>query len=332
MQYVQQHPASFIISAASILERTIEMIIRKKEVDFIDTLCHTKRVDEKMHWELLVKDKAFISVVLVSFLAGCAPQPIKPQQPLCVGKSSIQEAAAALALQRQNLQPFRASAECTISWIDDQGKKRDEPVRSAAIAFVPDSKVDFIGQLLFKEARFGANESEFWLRIKAELDTYWWGSRAQAAQCRQGLIVNPDSLVEALGIVDIGPDWKLFHRDGFDIVSLHESGRIVKRAYINACDYRVEQIEYFDDEQVLRVQVQLGEYAAGETGIVAPTRIRAASFNRMGREESAVLIRLKNIRLLPPEQIGRKLFVRPGRDGYANVYRLDENCEFTEEE
>lgn len=273
-----------------------------------------------------------LSGLILAFLAGCTPPPTKPAELHCPGKATVQEAAALLNLQKQNLQPFRASAECTISWRDENGKKRNEPVRGANIAFVPDNKVEFIGELLFKELRFGANEKEFWLRVKAELDTCWWGTRAQAAQCRDGLIVNPDSLVEALGIMNITPNWKMFYRDGYDILSCYEAGRMKKRIYINACDYRIEQIEYFDAEQIKKVSVELGDYAVGETGITAPTRIRVVSYDRMAQEESAALIRLKNIRPLPPEQRGKKLFVRPGRDGYEHVYRLDENCEFIEEQ
>ncbi|MCI0498710.1 MAG: hypothetical protein L0Y36_03380 [Planctomycetales bacterium] len=276
---------------------------------------------------------AFILFGLIPvLLAGCAQPPIEPGKLLCPGKPTLDEAAAMLALQRHNLQPFRAAAECTVSWRDENGKKREEPIRGAVMAFVPDNKLDFLGELVFKEVRFGTNETEFWLRVKAELDTCWWGTRAQAAQCREGLIVNPDSLVEALGIMDVTPDWKMFYRGGCDILSCYDAGKIKKRIYVNACDYRIKRIEYFDAEQVRKVSVELEDYAVGETGITTPTRIRIASFDRMGQEESAMLIRLKNIRPLPPDQIGKKLFVRPGRDGYAHVYRLDENCEFTPEE
>ena len=274
-------------------------------------------------------------IVACLFVMGCQPGPRQGGEILCPGKASIDEAIRVLSLQRQNLQPFQANADCTITYRSEDGDERHEPVRGAKMAFVPDTKMYFKGELVFKELRFGTNETEFWLRIKADLedfgDSYWWGARADVKQCPQTLPVNPDNIAEALGIVQVTPDWELSNRDGFDLLTLVENGRIQKRVTVNACDYLIEEIDYFDAEGMKRASVQLKHYAAGENGILVPTWIKVVSYDRMGQSDLAILFELKNIRSLPPERIGKKLFARPDRDGYGHLYRLNEKCEFIEE-
>ena len=285
------------------------------------------------------KIKCVILMVLAGvclFLCGCQPAGVRPGDEMtCPGKPSIEEAIRLLQLQKQNLQPFQASAECVITYQDGEGGQRREPVRSAKIAFVPDEKVYFKGELVFKELRFGTNETEFWLRIKADLedfgDSYWWGARDDLKQCPQTLPVNPDNIAEAIGVIEVTSDWEMTNQDSYDILTLHEDGRIKKRIFINTCDYHIEQIKYFDSEGLKRVSVELNDYSAQENGILVPTRIKIVSYDRVCVPDLAVVFELKNIRPLPPEKIGKKLFKRPGRDGYEHLYRLDENCEFIEE-
>lgn len=268
--------------------------------------------------------------LLVILLCGCGPQTRPIQRPVCPGKATLLEAIEALNLQRQNLQAFRAGADGVISYQKD-GQFRDEPIRGGNLAFVPPDKVYFKGEIVFKEARFGTNEDEFWLRIKYEMDTYWWGSRQTAHKCAGQLIFDPAGIAEAIGIVNVTDDWELFYRDGYDILTLRRDGQISKRIYVNACDYRVELLEYFDTEGRRKVAIELSDYNVDESGIMVPTTIRAASYDDQGLEESAVRFELKNIRPLPADKQGPALFTRPDRDGYGTVLHLNENCEFMEE-
>ncbi len=269
----------------------------------------------------------FLATAMV-ILSGCQKPPVRPKQ-ICPGKPTVQQAAAILQLQKQNVQPMMASADCVMSWCDKKGKKKEERV-SGSMAFVPPDKIFFKGDK-FGEIRFGTNEAEFWLRIKPELDSYWWGSKILADQCDQMLLVNPANIAEALGIVDVTPDWKLIYRDGCDILSLYEDQKLKKRVYVNACDYRIERIEYFDGYGMKKVSVELTAYWAGDDGLMVPSTIRVGSFDSLDAEESSVQIKLKHIRPLPPEKQKKKLFTRPGRDGYEHVYQLNENCDFIEE-
>ncbi|MCE5187349.1 MAG: hypothetical protein LLF76_14615 [Planctomycetaceae bacterium] len=274
-----------------------------------------------------------ITGLLAIMLVGCAPQVRRPihEGPTCPGKPTVAAAVEALALQRNSQQPFQASADGVILWRDEKGKDRDEPIRGGNLAFVPPDKVFFKGSIVFKEARFGTNQQEFWLRIKYELDTYWWGTRTAAQDCIGSLIFDPAQIAEAIGIVDVTPQWKLSYRDGYDILTLYRGRVIGKRIYVDACDYRVSLIEYFDAEGLKQVTIELSEYAAQDSGINVPTRIRAASYDPQGLKQSAVSFTLNNIRPLPPERQKPALFQRPAADGYGTVLRLNDDCQFVQE-
>jgi hypothetical protein len=268
-------------------------------------------------------------------VCGCQPGQRPGGGIICPGKASVEEAIQLLQLQRQNLQPFLASADCTISYRDEDGELRPEPVRNGRMAFVPADKIYFKGDLVFKELRFGTNETEFWLRIKADLedfgDSYWWGTRADVKQCPEILPVNPDNIAEALGIVDVTPDWELVNGQGYDLLTRIEDGRIRKRVTVNPCDSLIEAIDYFDADGMKRVSVQLKDYSAKENGILVPTWIKIISYDRMGVSELEVLFELSHIQSLPPEKQKKGLFTRPGRDGFEHLYRLNEYCDFVEE-
>ncbi len=274
--------------------------------------------------------KRISSILLLGLLvlAGGCPPPgelvIEPGD--CLGKRTIAEALRALALQELNVQAFEAAADCTISWRQADGTEKDENVPGKLI-FVPEENIYFGGSK-FGEVRFGTNESQFWLMVEPELETYWWGEKGLAGACRESLLLNPADIAEAFGIVDVSTAWQLSHRGGFDILDLYEAERHVKRVYVNACDYRIREIEYFDAEGFKRVSIRLADYTTGESGIVVPGRIWVGYFDRLGLEESAVEIRLKHIRYFPPEKQGPKLFVRPEPRGYKEVLKLSEGCEF----
>ena len=266
------------------------------------------------------------------FWTGCQPTVVRPgDKIICPGKSSIEEAVNMLSLQRSNIQPLRASAECTFHYQDENGKEKKQVVNPVAVRFIPPSRIVFRGSE-FGEIGFGANENEFWLRIKPDMDSYWWGTHEQATRCDEAMLINPYNVIEAFGVVEVTTDWQLSHEKGFDILSLFGDGNtIVKRVYVNACDYLTERIEYYDKEGFLAAAVVLGRYTMGTDGIVIPSDIEV-TYYRYGIKEYFVVIKLKHVGpFAPTEKQRRLLFKRPERDGYEYMYRLNDNCEFIEE-
>lgn len=264
---------------------------------------------------------------------GCQPAVVRSDRDIiCPGKSSIQEAVNTLSLRRSNIQPLRASAECTFHYQDDHGKEKKQTVNPVTVRFIPPSRIIFRGSE-FGEIGFGANENEFWLRVKPDWDSYWWGTHDQAAQCDEAMLINPYNVIEALGVVEVTTDWQLSHEKGSDILTLFDSDNtMVKRVYINACDYLTERIEYYDKEGFLAASAVLARYTTGADGIVVPSDIEV-TYYRYGIQKYVVVIQLNHVGpFAPTEKQRRLLFKRPERDGYEHMYRLDGDCEFVEEE
>ncbi|MEN8126212.1 MAG: hypothetical protein ABFR90_00235 [Planctomycetota bacterium] len=268
----------------------------------------------------------------MAFFVGCQPGEIRDGTGMiCPGKASIEEAVRMIDLQRSNVQPLRASAECTFHYQNDKGKEKKQMVDPVTVRFVPPYRIIFRGDE-FGEVGFGANENQFWLRVKPEWDSYWWGTRSQADQCAETMLINPYNVIEALGVVEVTADWQLSHDKGYDILTLFAAGNtLAKRVYVDACDYLVERIEYYDQEGFLKASADLSRYTTGEDGIIVPSVIEA-TYYRYGIKECFVVIKLKHVgSFFPTEKQRRLLFKRPERDGFEHMYKLNDACEFIEE-
>lgn len=281
-------------------------------------------------WTVGMAHPTAVVLLVLAMLCGCQTLPRLDERPTgCAGKATVQEAAAILNAQRQQIAPLQATAKCILSWRDDKGKTRRESF-DAQVRFVPPDEIFFRGDK-FGEIWLGTNTEEFWLRIKVELDTYWYGRREQANACTSDLPLNPSNLTEAMGLAAVDAGWEMFHRDGWDILTQRQDGTPVKRAYVNACTYRIERIEYYSANGDIAAATELADYATSTDGLTLPTTIRMMTLQH-GLEESAAQFELRNIRRFEPTDAQReKLFRRPGRDGYKTVLRLDANCNFTEE-
>ncbi len=279
----------------------------------------------------VISTSAWLSALAIVALTGCqGPQIAAPPTVGCEGMATIYDAAAALAAQREQLIPLQATAQCRMEWRDADGKTQRERF-DAQVRFMPPEKLFFRGHR-FGEIRFGTNAEQFWLRIKPELDTYWYGSRRQAQECSHVLMMNPANLTEALGMVQVDAQWELFHRDGWDLLTERDNGMPVRRVYVDACDYRVRRIEYYDRFGQVTSATELADYITlPRQRLAVPRTIRLVTLYQ-GLEESSVLIELDNIREFSPrpQQI-QNLFQRPDRDGYGTMLRLDEQCNFVEE-
>ncbi len=267
-------------------------------------------------------------IATLTLIAGC--QSLNEtiiDAPDCPGKANIASAVRVLALQRQNIRPFKSKADCVVYFPNAEGKLKPESV-DASIYFVPPSNVYFKGDK-FGEICLGTNDTEFWLRIKPDMDTYWYGAKARAADCVADLPVNPDAVAEGFGMVDITTDWTLFYRDGYDLLDYAENGKKKKRVYVNACTYLINRIEYFDDSGALKASADLTKYTTGENGIVVPSNIYVVNYDELGLESQSMEIKLKHLApFVPTEKQLKKMFARPERDGYKYMKELKDNCEF----
>ena len=274
----------------------------------------------------------------VLLFGGCqAPlkEPLGPEIELLKGKGDIAAAVAAVNAHREFVKPIGAGGNCLIEWFDDDGKPHKENP-GIQLRLVPPDHLYFSGDILGGEAiRLGTNAEEFWFRIKPkEVSSYWWGKRAVARACGGEGQLGPESLLEALGVVEVDETWTLSSRPGYDILTLKgDAGLPVKRIEVDWRDYLVRRIEHFDGSGETSVVVNMSGYTdgAGElAGIVVPTRIAIVYFN-MPNGGLLTDIKLRDLKPFQPTEarMKGKLFKRPSDNGFKNIYELDEDCKFT---
>jgi hypothetical protein len=265
---------------------------------------------------------------------GCQPGAVgSERERLCEGKGSIEEAVSILSLRRQNVGSLQGRADCIFYYKDDKGEEKRKEVSAVNVRFVPPDRILFRGNVFGEVVGFGSNENEFWLRVKPDMDSYWWGTRQQAEDCSEIMLINPYNVIEALGMVDVKTDWELSYQNGYDILTLsRDDGTPLKSVYMDACDYLVSRIEYFDNEGLLKASAALSDYTVGEDGLAVPQSIEVTQY-QFGIREGSVEIQLKHVRPFSPnEEQRRLLFKRPEREGFEHMYRLNDACQFVEEQ
>lgn len=266
---------------------------------------------------------------LLLILGGCAAPPQEPGAPL-PGKATIAEAVAALDARRAALIPLRAGGQCRIKWWDDEDKVHEESC-SIELRVCPPQRVFLVGSgLLGEMIRLGADENAFYLRVKPkEVSAYWGGRRDQLAACGQTLWINPDNLLEALGVVRVDRSWILQHENGTDILTrLSPDGRLAKQIRIDCGGYRVRRIDYHAPGGALAATIEMNDYEAIEGGVVVPTRLEMTVYRSEGKH-AVVTLDLSGVRRFEPTDAQKEKLFRPADTrGFKHVYRLDEHCRF----
>ena len=269
-----------------------------------------------------------VLVVLSLGLAGCAGPPQKGRQAIA-GKATIAEAMETLQQRRAALVPLRSGGQCRIKWFDDEGKRHEESC-SIELRVCPPQRVFLRGSgLLGEMIRLGADENDFYLRIKPkEVSVYWGGRRSLLASCSQTLWINPDSLLEALGVVQIDLSWVLQHDVDTDVLTyLSPEGRVAKVISIDCRDYRPRRIDYHASNGARMATVEMDAYKTVEPGLEVPTQLRMTVYRPQGDTE--VMLELGNVRRFEPTEAQRqRLFRRADTRGFKHIYELDENCRF----
>ena len=132
-------------------------------------------------------------------LAGCVSEVQEPME-ICPGKESAAEALAALQWQSQNVVSLRAKGQCHLQY--SVGRKKHNENLTVTVLLQPPSRIYLQGDaaLVPRAVVLGSNEQEFWLSIRPkEISTHWWGKWSDQ-DSSEGHIINPRTLLEALGI------------------------------------------------------------------------------------------------------------------------------------
>ena len=264
-------------------------------------------------------------VAAMLILAGCVSVVQEPME-VCPGKESVGQALSALQSHSRNMVSLRAKGQCRLQYLVDE-KKRNENLTTTVLVQPPfDIYLQGDASLVSKAVILGSNEQEFWLLLSPkEISTYWWGKWSEQ-DSSEGLVINPKTLLEALGIaeVDVEDDWSLSNEGAFDILTKRDRGVVVKKIYIYSCEYRVRRIEYFDRNGQVVACTELAGYREVSEGFVVPASIKITTYAKDNTEDSlSITLDLKSVRPMEiTEKVRNRYFNRPQPRGIKHERRI----------
>jgi hypothetical protein len=266
----------------------------------------------------------------VALSSGCISQVFAPAK-ACPGKANVVEALEALHQQSKAAAPFKANGQCRMGFVMESGKTRQFNL-PANVWVNPPSEVYVQGQAtLGPQGRIflGTNDLEFWLGIRPEISTFWWGAWSKAAGT-QDLPISPRAVFESLGIAASDPcladpsRWSLSTLSDQDVLTWSDGmGRPVKRLFMERCDYRIARIEYLDQAGHVTVGVELKRYEQVAKGFLVPSRISIVAFAKGRRTQWAALNLDSFMGKNYKEEFRQMYFVRPEPRGFETVIEVD---------
>jgi len=270
----------------------------------------------------------YIAAAILIF-TGCTSQIDKTIR-LCPGKEFTDEALSVLKSRSQYIVPFRATGQCFLRYHTEDHKlsKQNFLIK---LWLNPPTEIYMQGDVAFdpRGVVIGSNESEFWLAIRLkDVSSYYWGTWTEANYVDE-LILSPKMLLEALGFAVIDEseanktDWSLLEEDGFDVLANYDGrGRVLKKLYIDRCDYLVQRIEYLDSAEQPAVVVELARYKQVTNEFVVPTKIKIIKvINGHWKDSVAITLNfIKPVSFTSKQQ--KRLFSRPEPKGFKNIYRI----------
>jgi hypothetical protein len=265
-----------------------------------------------------------ITVLTVLFWAGCAA-PMPKLAPLCPGAESVTGSIVRLRSGCNNVASFKANGRCLLEYYDDQGKRQRENF-SVKLWINPPRQIYMQADVAFdgRAMVLGANEDEFWFSIRPKISSYWWGQWSQLDD-GAGLIINPEILLEAFGITELGSeeDWLLTNDGPYDILIKKTAAVTTRNIYISACNYRAGKIEYFDSSGRLATAVELDKYRLIAGRFWIPQQIRISNFTEQAGRPLKIAMKFTSIKPVnfSDEQL-EAFFTRPQPKGFKNVYRV----------
>ncbi len=269
--------------------------------------------------------RKFLMFIAVPFIfTGCAPKMRKPLL-ICPGKESVADVLVALQLQSQNMTSLYAKGKSRLQYYDN-GKKRKEDL-AIRILVKSSDEIYLRGDMSIvpKAVILGSNKREFWLALKPkEISTYWWGTWSEL-DSSESLLINPKTLLEALGItkIDIGADWFLSNEGPFDILIQRDKGVIIKKIYIYCCDYSTRKIEYFNTNGEILARVEMEEYKKITENFCVPSRIVVTTYGGDNKEDSfSIKLDLNSIKQREFTEKQSDLFKPVSRQGFKHVLKL----------
>jgi hypothetical protein len=257
-------------------------------------------------------------------VTGCAPE-LKHPTPICPGKQSLLQSLDSLKSSSESIISLRATGRCNARfYVEDKKYKESFPV---TLWLNPPAQMRLHGDLFLNPRGIvlGSNEHEFWLAVRPkEISTYHWGLWSEQGSS-ESLMINPKTVLEALGIVAIGGDegWSLSNEGPFDVLGQRNNrGRITKKVYIYSCSYQVSKIEYFSEDGQIVAVTELFKYKEVSKGCFVPRAIKIVTYAPDGRKDS-LEFRLKSVKPYKFDKKKQDIYFRRRKPkGFKHVYRI----------
>ncbi len=276
-------------------------------------------------------------------LCGCPPQ--SPDVPVRSGEVERSLTAIVSTINANNSQidrPLYASAvQVSAQFVDDRGKAHSYSLEGGLLVRSPsDFRLDLRHPLSEPIMQVAANSDEFWLWIRPETSTYWWGRFANVGKpCMDAMPLRPDELADVLGMRplpngrdgSIGPA-RIFG-DKYDrLIYLRRSNDAfsVEREYWveRTSPFLVRLILFRDAMGRRSMNALLDDYrAAWSGGPLVAHKISVYWPQHDGRPEQGRLL-LTIDRWTEPGRISSRAFVRPvsAPEGISRTVQVDAEC------
>ncbi len=268
--------------------------------------------------------------------AGCAPEIREPVE-VVPGKESVAEALSVLKARSQNAVPLLAKGRCLLQYYDAEKKKPKKEPLTVRILVKPPFEIYLQGDatLVPKAVVLGSNEREFWLLMRPkEISTYWLGTWSEKDSSNNRLLINPRTLFEALGIVEIEAEenWSLSNEGAFDVLTKRERGVVIKKIYIYRRDYLAKKILYFDSSGQAVAYTELGDYKEVSEGFFVPTSIKIITYGQNNSEDSlSINLDLKSIKPAKFNERQQKIYFNPPPQRDFKHILIDEGGKWIEQ-
>ncbi|MCF7972392.1 MAG: hypothetical protein K9N55_01110 [Phycisphaerae bacterium] len=243
--------------------------------------------------------KAWCTGVLLLTLAGLSGcmGPLGRGRQMASGKASLEDAASALQTQVQSFEPTQINGMCKLGYRDEEGKWRKLPSFNMKLWLEPPYNLCLQSTAVSgPEGKIflGANQEEFWLSIKPEINTYWYGRWDDVPDVTT-LELNPRVVLESLGMIEFAPHetWRLENQKGLDVLTCTDtvSARVIKRLFVTTKSYQLAKIIYYNDLGDPAVVVDLERYRVLDGRNPVPTGIRVTRYGG-GHPEGRVTFNL----------------------------------------
>ncbi len=275
---------------------------------------------------------SFLCLACLISITGCTGPLQKPLQ-VCPGSKSAEQALQKLRLHSENMLSFKATGRCRLSYYDN-GKKRTENLQQVTILVRSPLEIYLQANISVvpKAVVAGANKDEFWLALRPnEISSFWSGQWSQL-DSTQSLLLNPRTLLEAIGIVDIDlqADWSLANHGPYDILTKKENGITTKKIYIYCCDGSVRKIEFFDATGQISTVAELNEYKAVSENFSIPGRLEITRPAKSKEDSVSISFKLDSVKAQKMTEKQDTFFKPVSTRGFKNIYKLD-NGQWTKE-